>query len=85
MIEICFPDRTIYDCNPFQTGPNMSAMSEIILESRDYDLLTNLDCNHIRPFRDHHCNHKWFSPLELMPGQPELAASEFRTSLNWSS
>ena len=28
MIAICFPNRTIYDCNLFQKGPNMTAIVE---------------------------------------------------------
>ena len=38
MIAISVPNRTLYDCNPFQTGLNMIAMSEIIVKSRDYDI-----------------------------------------------
>ena len=42
MIAITNQKRTIYDCNPFQLGPNMIAISEIVLESCDYDFWTNL-------------------------------------------
>ena len=42
MNEISVPNRTIYDCNLFEKGPNMITPSKIILESRDYDFLTNL-------------------------------------------
>ena len=42
MIAITYPERTIYDCNPFQSGPNMIAILEIMLESRDYYFRTNL-------------------------------------------
>ena len=41
MIAITNQKRTIYDCNPFQLGPNMIAISEIVLESCDYDFWTN--------------------------------------------
>ena len=33
--------RTIYACNAFIWGPNMLAITEIVLESRDYDFWTN--------------------------------------------
>ena len=37
MIAISVLNRTKYDCNLFQKGPNMIAMSKFALESRDYD------------------------------------------------
>ena len=42
IIAILIPNRTIYDCNPFENGANMIAMSKIVLGSRDYDFWTNL-------------------------------------------
>ena len=37
MIAISIPKRTIYDCNPFQKGSNMTAMPKFVPESRVYD------------------------------------------------
>ena len=42
MIAITNQKRIIYDCNPFQLGPDMIAISEIVLKSCDYDFLANL-------------------------------------------
>ena len=41
MIAMSVTNRTIYDCNLFQKGPYMIAMSKIVRESRDYDFWTN--------------------------------------------
>ena len=48
MIAISVLNRTIYDCNIFQNGPNMIAMSKFVLESRDYDFWVNLVKTNIR-------------------------------------
>ena len=53
-------NRTIYDCNLFQKGLNMIAMSKIDQESRDYDFRMNLGKTN---FDD--CNHIWFHLKEI--------------------
>ena len=42
MFAMTILNRTIYDWNLFQKGPNMIAMSKFVQESRDYDSWTNL-------------------------------------------
>ena len=42
MIAITVLNRTIYDCDVFQKGPNMIAMLKFVLESRGYDFWINL-------------------------------------------
>ena len=37
IITISVLKRIIYDCNAFQKGPNIIAMSKFVLESHDYD------------------------------------------------
>ena len=54
MIAISVFKRTIFDCNPFDYGPNMTAIFKIVLDPRDYfsgrisrqEIFNN--CNHIR-------------------------------------
>ena len=65
MIAISIPKQTIYDSNLYQLGPNMIAMSKIVLWSRDYDFWTNLvemNCrllqSYLVPF-EWDCNHIW--------------------------
>ena len=41
MLAISNPKRTIYACNLVGWGPNMLAMSKIVLKSCDYDFWTN--------------------------------------------
>ena len=38
-IAISVFKRTIYNCNPFQYGPNMTAIVRIVLDPRDYFFL----------------------------------------------
>ena len=42
LTAISISNRAIYDCNLDQLGPNMLAMSKIVLEARDYDFCSNL-------------------------------------------
>ena len=65
MNAISAPNRTIYDCNPNQLGPNMIAMSKSVLGSRDYDFWTNPVKVNFRLLQSYlvlferDCNHIW--------------------------
>ena len=80
MIAIMIKMRTLYDCNlnsesdhiwlqslpgkVYQLGPNMNAMSKIVLGSRDYDFWTNLVKINFRLLQSYlvffeDCNHIW--------------------------
>ena len=65
MNAISIPNRAIYDCNINQLGPNMIAMTKIVLESREYDFWTNLLKIKFRFLQSYlvlfgkDCNHIW--------------------------
>ena len=48
MLAISNLNRTLSVCNLVRLEPNMLAMSEMVLESRDYDFWTNLASTNFR-------------------------------------
>ena len=64
MPAIFNPKRTIYACNLFQLGPNMPAMSKLVMEPRDYDWTNFAETNfrllqtYLVPF-EKDCKHMW--------------------------
>ena len=65
IIAISNQNRTKYDCNLFQKGPNMIAMSKIILGLDDFDFCMNLVKIDFRLLQSNlvlfekDCNHIW--------------------------
>ena len=66
MIAIILMVGTIYDCNLKQIGPNMTAMSKSIGESRDFNFWTNLAKTSVLRLQSYYvvferdpCNHIW--------------------------
>ena len=68
MNAISIPNRTIYDCNLFQNGPNMIAMIEILFfsdSSRNHSHVTLGQFSTLQSYlvpigKD--CNHMWSDP-----------------------
>ena len=64
MNAISVLERTKYDCNLLQKGPNIIARSKFVAESRDYDFWTNYMKTNLRSLQSYlvlfeiDCNHK---------------------------
>ena len=80
MIAILIPNRTIYDCNLDQLGPNMIAMSTIVLESPDYDFGW-ITWEQIFD----HCNHIWsfLKKIAIIYGPLSISDCNHIESLLW--
>ena len=65
MIAISIPNRTIYDCNPFQKGPNMIAMIENLFphdSSNNHSHVTLTRFPRLQSYLvlfERDCNHIW--------------------------
>ena len=64
-LRFSIPNRSINDWNLSQLGPNMIAMSKIVLRSGHYDFSTNLAKTNFRSLQSYFvlfekdCNHIW--------------------------